>query len=120
MTLQDRLAKLEEYNLGQDPITEEPFTPEETMDYYKELKQLAQQIEKDILELIGGDEPMPEKTVYGVDGRKQYAKGQSASSVKARNELRAELRLKLKEYIGTLDRSTNSNDKLIDANKENN
>jgi hypothetical protein len=78
-------------------------------------------IEKDILELIGGNEPMPEKTVYGVDGRKQYAKGQSASSVKARNELRAELRLKLKEYIGILDRSTNRNDKLNNGiNKENN
>jgi predicted component of type VI protein secretion system len=78
-------------------------------------------IEKDILELIGEDERKPEAAVLGIDGRKKYAPGQVASHVKARNELRAELRLKLKEYIGTLDRSTNSNAKLNNGiNKENN
>jgi hypothetical protein len=78
--------------------------------YSYTIEQIKQAIEKDILELIGEDERKPEAAVLGIDGRKKYAPGQVASHVKARNELRAELRLKLKEYIGTLDRSTNGNE----------
>ena len=42
--LDEILAKLSQYNLGDDPITDEPFTAEETMAIYPELKEATQAI----------------------------------------------------------------------------
>lgn len=43
------LTSLKKYNLGQDPITEEPFTVEETMSFYPELKSAKSQLLAEIL-----------------------------------------------------------------------
>ncbi len=87
MTLQERLLEIADESAGLAGSN-----------YYdhSEIKptiaQTTEQIEKDILELIiGKDEPVLNPDI---------PRGASWHNRMTRNELRAELRLKLKEYIG--------------------
>jgi hypothetical protein len=57
----------------------------------KTVQDLAQAIEKDILELIGEDDSLTPA---------MKVKGHYEDTIWSRNQLRRELRLKLKEYIG--------------------
>lgn len=60
------LAKLAQYNLGDDPITDKPFTADETMAIYPELREAAQALDdlytQRFREAIGGEE----EPVYGI------------------------------------------------------
>jgi len=71
------------------------------------LQQRERAIEKDILELLGWEDNY--RLYLVADTKKPIEENQAEAKniLRARNLLRAELRLKLKEYIGTLDRSTN-------------
>lgn len=63
-------------------------------------EEAKQALLKDLLEIIGEDEPMPIKSeVSQVDRRLVYPKGAAPSSIKARNQLKAELREKIRGYL---------------------
>lgn len=49
-TVDEILTSLPQYNLGNDPITDEPFTAEETYAIYPELREAKQAIEHLITE----------------------------------------------------------------------
>ena len=94
MTLQERLTNIDKMitsRIMKEPTTEDSFVVDMRLKLTEGfIDVLAQAIEKDILELIGEDEE-----------EINVANRQLAVT---RNELRAELRLKLKVYIGeTLD-----------------
>ncbi len=85
MTLQKHLTK---YGLTVNYFKDSAI---EKTELDKALETAAQQIEKDILELIiGKDEPVLNPDI---------PRGASWHNRMTRNDLRAELRLKLKEYI---------------------
>jgi hypothetical protein len=70
--LDEILTALPQYNLGDDPITNEPFTLEETYAMYPELAQAKADIKDLFLELVGEDERIkitdPESVDYGEYG----------------------------------------------------
>jgi hypothetical protein len=89
MTLQERLNEIYD-TLGIRPYEPKPDTAEELRNNLT--YSITQAIEKDILELMGEDEKYDD---YG-----GIAINRDAYEPIIRNELKAELRLKLKEYIG--------------------
>jgi hypothetical protein len=92
MKLQERLEQL-------SPFKDYPESEQEKED----LAETAQAIEKDILELIGWEDNYRLYLVADTKKPIEENQAQAKNILRARNLLRSELRLKLKEYFGEKD-----------------